>query len=174
VKELGNEITRLASTGIPARDIFTQIGEAQQKIDQRIEDMKTKFADVPIVFNRLLDLQRSIGGGEFLRGFDNTVRGIQKLAQPTATVEDEFGNLLETAGKIKQGFGETTAAANDLAVVMGNIPQAIGPLESGFVIVTGRIRELAEAFAAASREAIFFETVVGSANAGAATAPGNF
>jgi hypothetical protein len=175
VDALGQELIRLAAKGIPARDLFAEITAAQEKIDLGLEELKKKFPDVPIVQNRIADLQRSIGGGEFQRGIDNTVRGMQKLAPGIASVEDESGKLLMTTGKTGTAFTEAGDQANFFAAILfEDIPQAVSAAQQSVVIVTGSLISLAQAFAEASRQATFFETVVGAGGNVAPAAPGNF
>jgi len=163
-----SEIERLTKLGVPARDLFDQIAEGQQKIDDQFGIFKSRFANSPALLAKVLGLEKDSGGGGLQRALDATVRGFNDLSTGSVQVQDAMGNLIS----------DTTLAAeasNFLANVLNeDMPAAVDTASRSVVIMTDGVNRLAEAFARAREQAVFFEAVVGSGGNVAVAAPGNF
>jgi hypothetical protein len=154
VAKLAVEIRNMAQEGVPARDIFTEIQAGQEKIDATIARLKVKFADVPTIFNQLVDIERQIGGGGFRQHLDDIVTGVQNLSI---------------------GSGAAQVQVEGMSQAFDRVPVAIGAASQSVVIITGQMLDLANAVAQARIQLMALAGAQAvTANAGPATAPGNF
>lgn len=157
--------------GIPARDIFPQIAEGQAKFNERIAALKEKYADTPAIFNKLVEAERSIGNSEIIRGLNDTVNALGDIKKGTVSIADAADGL-DT--KYTPALLNTGTAANYLSgVLYDDMPKAALAADKSMVTLTGNANLLADALARAYWNALALSQV-SVANAGVATAPGNF
>lgn len=172
VSALTAEIGRLAQAGTPARDLFNEIADAQGKADASIAALKTKYADTPAIFNRLVDVERQLGSGGLQRSLDANVRNLQGIGQGIATIETPGLRLKEVTGQLATAFGDAGENSNFLAgVLQDDLPSAASAAAQSVVIVTGNVNDLARAVANARFE---LGLLIGQQANIAVAAPGNF
>jgi hypothetical protein len=128
-----SEMERLARAGVPVRDLFPAIAEAQGKLDEKFAALKERFADSPAVLAKVADLEKQFGGGRLQKGLDATVRSLGNVSQGMVTVEDEMGNLIN----VTFGVGNNLGAVADL--LTDDIPPAARTAKDGFVTLTGTL-----------------------------------
>jgi hypothetical protein len=150
VSAVALEIKNLSQAGVPARDVFNEVAAAQGKVDEKIAELKTKFADIPALFNQIVEVERQIGAGGFAKTLDSNVRSIQKLGEGAAGVQDEVVGMAEA---------------------LNAVPNAAAAAAQSMVIVTGNVNDLARAVANARFE---LGLLIGQQANVAVAAPGNF
>lgn len=139
--ETEQKITDMARAGTPVSQLFPLIGEASSALAAKLDALRQKYADQPIVLDALKAKMAGMDFGDFGRKLDDIVRGLGGVTQGSVTVTDAAGNIertwvpaLQNSGIAVLDFDDTLAdlriSVGDTAISAGMFATALGTTQA--------------------------------------------